>query len=106
MSSRQRAASLAAHTRSWQRSSCIIMDEQKSTGILPSLQALVDKRAIRQRKQREYYAEKGKEVRRKYYLANIEEKRRASREYHRKRRELFKEYECIALGKRRRLSRD
>ena len=56
------------------------MDEQKSTGILPSLEALVDKRAIRQRKQREYYAEKGKEVRRKYYLANIEEKRRASRE--------------------------
>ena len=49
------------------------MDEQKSTGILPSLEALVDKRAIRQRKQREYYAEKGKEVRRKYYLANIEE---------------------------------
>ena len=45
-------------------------------------------------------------MRRKYYLANIEEKRRASREYHRKRRELFKEYECIALGKRRRLSRD
>ena len=106
MSSRQRAASLAAHTRSWQRSSCIIMDEQKSTGILPSLEALVDKRAIRQRKQREYDAEKGKEVRRKYYLANIEEKRRASREYHRKRRELFKEYERIALGKRRRLSRD
>ena len=82
------------------------MDEQKSTGILPSLEALVDKRAIRQRKQREYYAQKGKVVRRNYYLANIEEKRRASREYHRKRRELFKEYECIALGKRRRLSRD
>ena len=65
-----------------------------------------DKRAQRRKRQREYYAEKGKEVRRKYYLANIEEKRRASREYHRKRRELFKEYECIALGKRRRLSRD
>ena len=65
-----------------------------------------DKRAQRRKRQREYYAEKGKEVRRNYYLANIEEKRRASREYHRKRRELFKEYECIALGKRRRLSRD
>ena len=66
------------------------MDEQKSTGILPSLEALVDKRAIRQRKQREYYAEKGKEVRRKYYLANIEEKRRAGREYACKKREQFK----------------
>ena len=65
-----------------------------------------DKRAQRRKRQREYYAKKGKEVRRNYYLANIEEKRRASREYHRKRRELFKEYECIALGKRRRLSRD
>ena len=48
-----------------------------------------DKRAQRRKRQREYYAEKGKEVRRNYYLANIEEKRRASREYHRKRRELF-----------------
>jgi hypothetical protein len=57
-----------------------------------------DKRAQRRKRQREYYAEKGKEVRRKYYLANIEEKRRASREYHRKRRELFKEYERIALA--------
>ena len=82
------------------------MDEEKADGILPSLQKLLDKKALRQKRQREYYAEKGKEVRRKYYLANIEEKRRASREYHRKRRELFKEYECIALGKRRRLSRD
>ena len=82
------------------------MDEQKSSGILPSLQKLLDKKTERQKRQREYYAEKGKEVRRKYYLANIEEKRRASREYHRKRRELFKEYERIALGKRRRLSRD
>ena len=75
------------------------MDEQKSTGILPSLQALVDKRAIRQRKQREYYAQKGKVVRRNYYLANIEEKRRASREYARKQRAQFLEYERIALGK-------
>ena len=57
-----------------------------------------DKRAQRRKRQREYYAEKGNEVRRKYYLANIEEKRRASREYHRKRRELFKEYERIALA--------
>jgi|TARA_B100001109_G_scaffold232413_1_gene210196 hypothetical protein len=57
-----------------------------------------DKRAQRRKRQREYYAEKGKEVRRNYYLANIEEKRRASREYHRKRRELFKEYERIALA--------
>ena len=37
-------------------------------------------------------------MRRKYYLANVEEKRRASREYHRKRREQFLEYERIALG--------
>ena len=57
------------------------MDEEKSSGILPSLQKLLDKKAQRQKRQREYYAEKGKEVRRKYYLANIEEKRRASREY-------------------------
>ena len=75
------------------------MDEQKSTEILPSLQKLLDKKAQRQKRQREYYAEKGKEVRRKYYLANIEEKRRASREYHRKRRAQFLEYERIALGK-------
>ena len=58
-----------------------------------------DKRALRRKRQREYYAEKGKEVRRNYYLANIEEKRRASREYHRKRRAQFLEYERIALGK-------
>ena len=57
-----------------------------------------DKRAQRRKRQREYYAEKGKEVRRKYYLANIEEKRRASREYHRKQRAKFLEYERIALG--------
>jgi len=57
-----------------------------------------DKRAQRRKRQREYYAEKGKEVRRNYYLANIEEKRRASREYHRKRRGLFKEYGRIALA--------
>ena len=57
-----------------------------------------DKRAQRRKRQREYYAEKGKEVRRNYYLANIEEKRRASRESHRKRRELCKEYERIALA--------
>ena len=32
-------------------------------------------------------------MRRNYYLANIEEKRRASREYARKKREQFKKYE-------------
>ena len=48
---------------------------------------------MRQRKQREYYAAKGKVVRRNYYLANLEEKRRASREYARKKREQFKKYE-------------
>ena len=74
------------------------MDEEKADGILPSLQKLLDKKAQRQKRQREYYAEKGKEVRRKYYQANIEEKRRASREYHRKRRAQFLEYERIALG--------
>ena len=55
------------------------MDEEKADGILPSLQKLLDKNAQRQKRQREYYAEKGKVVRRNYYLANIEEKRRASR---------------------------
>ena len=76
------------------------MDEEKSTGILPSLQRLLDRDKItmRQRKQREYYAAKGKVVRRNYYLANLEEKRRASREYARKKREQFREYERIALG--------
>ena len=34
-----------------------------------------------------------------YYQANIEEKRRANREYARKKREQLKEYERIALGK-------
>ena len=38
-------------------------------------------------------------MRRNYYLANIEEKRRASREYARKQRAQFLEYERIALGK-------
>jgi len=51
------------------------MDEAKPT------EPLLDKRAIRQRRQREYYAAKGKVVRRNYYLANIEEKRRAGRDY-------------------------
>ena len=69
------------------------MDEEKADGILPSLQKLLDKNAQRQKRQREYYAEKGKVVRRNYYLANIEEKRRASREYARKKREQFKKYE-------------
>ena len=75
------------------------MDEEKSSGILPSLQKLLDKKAQRQKRQREYYAEKGKDVRRKYYQANIEEKRRVSREYARKQRAQFLEYERIALGK-------
>ena len=75
------------------------MDEDKSSGILPSLQKLLDKKAQRQKRQREYYAEKGKDVWRKYYQANIEEKRRASREYARKQRAKFLEYERIALGK-------
>ena len=68
------------------------MDEAKPT------EPLLDKRAIRQRRQREYYAAKGKVVRRNYYLANIEEKRRVSRERARKKREQFREYERIALG--------
>ena len=72
------------------------MDEEKVDGILPSLQKLLDKKAQRQKRQREYYAEKGKDVRRKYYQANIEEKRRASREYARKQRAQFLEYERIA----------
>ena len=35
---------------------------------------------------------------RNYYLANIEEKSRASREYARKKREQFLEYQRIALA--------
>ena len=43
---------------------------------------------------------KGKEVRRKYYQDNKEAKQRQSREYQRKRRELFKEYERLVNEQR------
>jgi len=52
----------------------------------------------RQMQQKEYYISKGKHVRQAYYQANIEEKRKASREYQRKRRALLREYERIALA--------
>ena len=58
---------------------------------------LDDRLAKRKEAQRKYYATKGRQVRQKYYQANIDDKRRQSREYQRKRRELFKEYQRIAL---------
>ena len=61
----------------------------------------VDNKVLARRaKQREYYANKGKDVRRKYYQDNKETKQRQSRDYQRKRRELFKEYEKIAIEQR------
>ena len=54
----------------------------------------------RRAKQKEYYATKGKEVRRKYYQDNKEGKQSQSREYQRKRRELFKEYERLVNEQR------
>jgi len=52
----------------------------------------------RQMQQKDYYASKGKHVRHAYYQANIEEKRKASRDHQRKRRTLLREYELIALA--------
>ena len=52
----------------------------------------------RQMQQKNYYASNGKHVRQAYYQANIEEKRKACRDYQRKRRSLLREYERIALA--------
>ena len=70
------------------------MNQEQDTIINKREQKII----ARQMQQKDYYATKGKHVRQAYYQANIEEKRKASREYQRSRRKLLKEYERIALA--------